>query len=429
MSRPRPRRPQRIPMLALGTIVLGSLWLAGATRADEDAVRPGAQPPREVQRRVHPLLGELAEAQRAKDVARVSELAPRIIEAMGAWAGNPEEAPRYYRPVERNEPRLEEVWRLWRETDRHSEPLWVQVPDGDPLRMKTGLRGAGGPILAYLIVARLRPDAPENYRERSRTGCDYLLKLQRPDGLFPFPDLRGRHKLFGPMLDRLLRRQPEALQGGWIVDDAGGGDAQFDQGICGVAMVETYEATGEAMYLEAARRAADWAAGRPISTNWNYNAFSVWFLARLARATGEKRYLASAVEKICLGVLPGQMQSGRWFDPHNAKLVYHGILVRGILETYRVLPAEDPLRKTLRESLARALDNAAAEIRERGASSISTTTEMLSQALLILGPNAAWEEALRINVNAGIRILGDRQAPVVGREIAHYLAYRQARGR
>ncbi|MBV8751056.1 MAG: hypothetical protein JO103_15220, partial [Candidatus Eremiobacteraeota bacterium] len=47
-----------------------------------------------------------------------------------------------------------------------------------------------------------------------------------------------------------------------------------------------------------------------------------------------------------LGILPNQLQSGtykgRWADQHNARLVYHYIIVRGLAALLAVLPAGDP---------------------------------------------------------------------------------------
>ena len=410
--------------LIVATAVL--LMVGGASAQGGPEIPPGRPPPREIKEKVRPFLDELRKALAEKDEKAAKEACDRIVEAMGPWAGNPEVAPRYYKPVERSKPDPEAVWNLWREIDRRTrrDALWVAAPDGDPKRMTKGLRAAGRPVIAYSVLFRLEAD--ERKRKDClrlvREGADYLLKLQRKDGLFPFPDLRGKHPRFGPLIEKLLRRKPEALVDGWIVDDLNG-DLRYDNGICGVALVEAYEATKEKKYLEGARKACDWVVKRPLSTNWNYNAFSVWLLARYARAGGGKRYLDAALEILKIGVLPGQMRNGRWWDPHNARLVYHGIIVRGMLEAYRALDEAHGFRESLRDSLTRALDNAAAQIRKNGASSNSTTTEVLSRALMIFGPDERWEEALNINVNAGLHVMRDRRAPNVGIYLPHYIRY------
>ena len=107
------------------------------------------------------------------------------------------------------------------------------------------------------------------------------------------------------------------VRDGWIVDDQGDGGLQFDNGVCGVAMLALHAATGEARYLDAARRAADWAIAQPLSANWNYNAFSVRLLAETWRATGEARYRDAALDKARYGVMPGQLRSG----PHAGRWI------------------------------------------------------------------------------------------------------------
>jgi len=394
------------------------------------SIRPGSRPPAALQRELQPLFADLRESVSSKDAAGTKMICDRIIEVLGPWAGNPEEAPRYYRPIERSEPDLAAVRKLWEKLAGASRPkvAWVRAPNGDPRRMETGLRAAGRPMLAYLAMARAEPRRKDEYLSLARTGGDYLVKLQRPDGLFPFPDLRGRSRFFDPLQKKLFLKHPGAFQDGWIVDDGGSGDLQYDQGICGVAMAELYRATGDREYLESACKAADWSASRPMTVNWNYNAFSVWLLARVARVANQRRHFEAAVEKLRVGVLPAQMQDGRWFDPHNAKLAYHAILLRGILEVYLALPKRDPHRPEVRDALVRGLDNAAAETCQRGASYVNMT-EVFSHALLALGPNPKWEEALNININAGLHVLDDRRAPNVDFYLADYLEYRQRKER
>ncbi len=226
-------------------VVIAILFMSCAVSAqDGSKILPGELPPREIQKKVRPLLDELRKALAAEDEKAAKRASARIVEALGPWAGNPEAAPRYYEPIEREEPDLEKVWNLWREIDRRirHDVLWVAVPDGDPDRMRNGLRAAGRPVIAYSILFRLEADKQKEYLGLVREGADYLLKVQRKDGLFAFPDLRGDHQIFGPMVEKLLERKAEALVDGWIIDDLNS-DLQFDNGICGVAMVEAYEAT------------------------------------------------------------------------------------------------------------------------------------------------------------------------------------------
>ena len=388
--------------------------------------------PEGIQDGLKPLEQALQSALVAVDTAAVRSVCADMIEVMGPWTGVPEVKSRYFEPMERQVPDMGHVWTLWDETEKHvmGDLVWDKIPDGDPAKMPNGMRLAGRPVIAFARVCSLRPEVRDRYLDLVRKGADWLLARQRPDGLFPYPDVRGRHKLFTPLVERVLEKNPNAIVDGWIVDDAGEGHLKYDNGISGVALAEAYKVTGDERYLDAARRACDWAMGQPLCTNWNYNAFSVWLLARVARETGEPAYLEAAVVRCLVGVMPGQLPDGHWFDPHNARMVYHGILVRGILEVYLALPEGDERKSIVLDSLVRALDHASATVkaggafRENGASSNFTMTEALSRALSHLGPNPQWEEALSININAGLHIIEDRGAPFVNLYLADYLAYR-----
>ncbi len=120
---------------------------------------------------------------------------------------------------------------------------------------------------------------------QAKAGADWLIKLQHPSGVFPFPigpGLDPRDKV-GHIVARAMKERPEIVVNDWIPDDFSDGGLQFDNGLCGKALVTIWKLTNEKRYLEAARRAGDWAIERPLVLNWNYNAFSVGLLARLAR--------------------------------------------------------------------------------------------------------------------------------------------------
>jgi hypothetical protein len=393
---------------------------------------PGVPLPEEIKAALAPLEEELMGALSGMDAVAARSVCERMTEAMGPWAGTPEVAYRFWAPLERKTPDMAALWRLWGETETHTmkEIVWDALPDGNPARLPNGMRLAGRPVIAFARVSGLRPEERDRYLELVKKGADWLLDRQRPDGLFPFPDIRGRHKLFTPLAERVLERNPNAIVDGWIVDDAGEGHLKYDNAIAGVALAEAHAVTGDPRYLAGARRACEWALTQPLCDNWNYNAFSVWLLARVARETGDPALLEGSVTRCLAGVMPGQMADGRWLDPHNARMVYHGILVRGILEVWLALPDEDPRKQSIRDSVVRALDAASALVmgkgafRENGASSNSTMTESFSRALMHLGPKPNWEEALSININAGLHILKDHGAPFVNLYLADYLAYR-----
>lgn len=268
--------------------------------------------------------------------------------------------------------------------------------------MAAGLREAAIPLAAVVRTVALAPEHAPELTKLAREGGDWLIARQHSGGGFPMPvgpALNPREKV-GFLMERTLKEHPDLVVDGWIPDDRGDGGLQFDNGLCGTALVEVWALTHDDRYLASARRAADWASAQPLVTNWNYNAFSAGFLARLARATGEAKYLEAAVEKARLGVLPGQMKSGRWFDAHNACAVYHNILLRDLLEVFAALPENHDFRPELRDALVRGLDQAADETVTKGFTGVWTAN--FAHALLVLGENAKWREALNVCVNAAL---------------------------
>ncbi len=114
------------------------------------------------------------------------------------------------------------------------------------------------------------------------------------------------------------------------------------------------------------------------------------------------------MKKADVGVLPGQMPSGRWFDAHNACAVYHNILLRELLELLRALPADHAYRATLVDALTRGLDQAAEETLLHGYT--GTWTDNFAQGLQWIGERKEWREALNVNLNAS----GKNGAPTPG---------------
>jgi hypothetical protein len=98
--------------------------------------------------------------------------------------------------------------------------------------------------------------------------------------------------VFAALLEAHYREWPEDFVDGWVVEDHLDGGLQFDNGVCAVTMLAAYQQLGDRRYLDSARRACEWTLGRPIVANWNYNAFSVWALARFVQVTGDRRFAA-----------------------------------------------------------------------------------------------------------------------------------------
>ena len=401
--------------LRQSVLILVPLLYCMLSVADVHAQVPGERPPAEIVKLAKPALEEGRRALEVQDAVAVRAAVAKAISVLGPWAGNPETATRYYPPIV-TEPfdaaKAQEWW--LREIERGQRGLpWVKNPTGDPRMMLAGLREAAFPLDGLARTALLFPAKRDELTKQVRSGADWLIKLQHPSGVFPFPigpGLNPREKV-GQIVARMIKERPEIVVNDWIPEDFSDGGLQFDNGLCGRALITAWELTKDANYLDAARKSGDWAITRPLVSNWNYNAFSVGLLARLAAVTREEdkeKYLAAALKKAEVGVLPGQMAGGRWFDAHNACAVYHNILLRELLELLHVLPADHVFRPTLLDAVKRGLNQAADETLAQGFS--GTWTDNFARGLLWIDENKAWRHALNVNLNAS----GKNGAPTPG---------------
>ncbi|NLE59280.1 MAG: hypothetical protein GX616_13040 [Planctomycetes bacterium] len=388
----------------------------------------GVPEPSQVRERVDAARRGLAEAMLEQDAKAVESAVARMHEALGEWVAVPETAPRFAGSpnpdIAVTPERLQRLWDAgWAAAEKaySGDGRW-----GLPL---TDLRGSGkgGPAdrpevrhtllrrTAYVIIGGITAirhgfGDQAAIRKRVKEGLGYLLSVQKPGGLFPFPDVRGRHPHFTPPLESLYHQHPEAFQDGWVIDDFGDGGLQFDNGVCAVTMLTAFEHFKTAAYRESAERACRWAVGRPVVPNWNYNAFSVWALARHIEVTGEEELRVPAIQKAVLGILPGQLPAGRWLDRHNCRTVYHAINLRGLAVLYRVLPNEPSLRRWVRSAIERAEAVLLDELYTVGASDADHSLTALCEVEKALGPSARRLGAMRVTVNAMIARLVDGRA-------------------
>lgn len=177
-------------------------------------------------------------------------------------------------------------------------------------------------------VALHAPERVADLDKLLRGTAGILVRLQQPQGHFPFPDLRGKNIRFGDMTEKQLQNGSIQIEDGWIITPDPDGGSQFDTGVCGVALLRAGELLKDETYLAAGRRAAEWAARQKGCANFNYNAFSVSLLARADMKE-------AALQKLRVGVAPGQAKNGRWIDPHNARTVYHVIILRALADLGR----------------------------------------------------------------------------------------------
>lgn len=308
---------------------------------------------------------EMAAAMAQRDAAAIDRLVAEANRLLGAKVGEPDTRDRYATiPADTTPLRIDEIHRLAAKMPARIEAQrWWRI-GLDPLRLARPLREPADAISGLLAAHRAGLGTDGAALRSAREAGEFLLWAQAEAGTggFPFPASRGvseapPFKASAAFLDAAERSGDldSRVRKGWLVDDAGDGGLQFDNGECGIAMLELHAATGDARFLDAARRAADWAIGQPLSVNWNYNSFSAYLLAEMYRATGETRYRDAALDKALYGVLPGQLRdgprTGRWHDPHNARPAYHYIMLRSLASLATTLPSDNADRIRIETAL------------------------------------------------------------------------------
>jgi hypothetical protein len=391
------------------------------------------------------LMRQIGEAQRQSDERAVVALANKAKELLGTRAGIPDKSAQV-RNVPQDVPSIadSEITAGFSRYEREiSQRKWWRIGE-DPTQLERPLRDIASVIVGCTFASRAGCRNSETLVATARSAADYLIwaQDQAGKGLFPFPARRGGKDRAFRVSERFIQKAEEAgrlnevVQNGWIVDDFGDGGLQYDNGVCGVAVLELFRLTHEPKYLQSARRAADWAAAEPAVVNWNYNSFSVYLLAEVARETGDANYLKAAVKKAHLGVYPGQLAQGanrgRWFDPHNSEITYHYILVRSLVALSAVLKQDDPERKHATESLLLALRAHDAEFTTTGIPDVESAFE----ALLLLQRyfpdsdrnigSAQQGEALSAITAYCVSKVRDGGLPVAPGVWGRYLAYTRA---
>lgn len=326
---------------------------------------------------------DLAKAMASRDA---NAIARQIAVLQCVFAGAaPERPERYARAVTAEgaltaSERTAAITALW----RSAEPrLWWTRPDGKPEPLRVVAEVIRGSLASWRISGK----AERAHLARAVAAGDYLLRVQAEggSGVFGFPLDPDPASESGKLADRfvgeakrrgLLRR---VTRNGWIIDDLGEGDLNYDNGLAGQALIELSQATGDPRYLKAARRAGDWAMSRPMVANFNYNGFTVALLAGLFKATGDRRFLNEAVLRAELGVLTGQVregpEAGSWIDPHNKRLVYRYIMIGQLADLVAAMPADHPKRQAFVERLNDALR--AAEAQQRAAGGVGNVISAL----------------------------------------------------
>lgn len=369
-------------------LVCASVCCAGVSGVADEHPQPGQQPTDPGQRaRVTAARRSLAAAMSKGDLDAIVAAEADVRSALGPFAGVPE-APEPRNPpgTKARRPSADD----FRELVARMGSLGSGSADARANRME--LRNPAYLAIGLLALAEAGlPDAAA-YRAQAARELDYLISKQADAGFFPYPADPVAAPHLRALAAKISREHPERVRDGFIVLDVDG--SQFDTGCAAYALAYGFQLLEEERFLTAARKAGDWAVEFPVSPNWNYNAFSVWQLAKLADVTGEQRYLDAAVRIARLGVLPGLMDSGRWSDQHNAKAVYHWIMVRGLVELLRVLPQDDVNAAVIRGRTRLAVQAGVDDVLAHGGSNSVQPFVSLAGAIDLFGAEPTWEQAL-----------------------------------
>jgi hypothetical protein len=321
----------------------------------------------------------LRDALQKEDAAAIEALVASSIIRLGPRAGTPEQKDTF-QPVSSDAKPLskEEAFAAF-------EPFFVKLgswlpwrPETRPEDMTVPLRAAASVLSGANASLRSGYDT-KSVRKSAAAAAEFLMRAQKECGAdcYPFPAAKGTSnaRAMEVASDFIAKAErngsiSQIVRNGWVFEDLGDGGLQFDNGECGVAMWDWFLTSGDAQAEKSARRASEWALGRPLVPNWNYNSFSVFLLARAYNITGDERFRAGALRKATLGVLPGQLKhgvhAGRWVDQHNARPAYHYIMVRALAELTAVLKENDREAPAIRSGLRMALSTRNQEIIEKG---------------------------------------------------------------
>jgi len=399
--------------------------------------------PAHQQQVIRQLAPGIARAMESRDAPGLAAQLDQLERSLGDFAGYPERRPEYGGPIDASAPDFRALSEAWagsfsrmagRQGWEGASPADADIQEGNRLRVTVRH------VRAYLQSWEASLPDRDAYLRRAREGLDYLLTAQSERyGVFGYPYHPGGPGLkssAASMVERAFRAghpRDDVVENGWIVNvfNLGDGGLQFDNGMSGIALLYGYAATGDERYLRAAERAGEWAASQILVTNWNYNSFSGYLLSRLYRVTGEHRWLDAARIKMEIGTMPGQRANGRWIDPHNARIQYHSVMLRAMIEYWLArVQAGDSRADEVRGRIALGLDNLAEQINRFGASNAheALALDALSLGLIALGPYADWRRAADITVNyivGGMKPRLEERGLPLTETLASYLLYRR----
>lgn len=350
------------------------------------------------QKNINALEERLAQAMNSSDSTQVSSVMAECMKLFGDNAGVPDLRRKGDRgkslPVKPADV-VDVFLKVIQIDPRSFKALSSGKPVGDTLP-----RGYASVVHGCLTI---RPLVEKHFREKLeildgliKGCCTTLIGLQVDKGYFKFPDLRGKHVRFGEMIEKLVVKDPDAIQDGWVVVPDPDGSSQFDAGECGSALLLAGRTLKNDAWKRAGLKTADWALSSALVPNFSYNASSVSLLCDAHRVSGEKKYLDSAWKKYEFGVASGLAANGRWIDAQNARTVNHVILLRSQHDLLETLPAgkdRDAVEKSARLAVLSLLE----EAEKLGTPVTSMTVVELDRHLrLTKDPPAKTREVLEI---------------------------------
>ena len=200
-----------------------------------------------------------------------------------------------------------------------------------------------------------------------QASCLMLIRRQQADGHFSFIDPRGKASKLASFVEGMVARRPDAVKDGWVLDVDPIGTAQIETGACAVALATAGKSLGRADWTQAARKAADWAMGQPCLPNFVANAASAGLLARVYLDAGQDRHLAGLATKLAVGLLPGQVENGRWIDASSATTPNHLAILHALHDAWAAVPTDrDDLRRDLKSSIDLAMTSLLEECKALG---------------------------------------------------------------
>jgi hypothetical protein len=293
------------------------------------------------EKRVKELEAKLDAALKKRELDPVTAVIKEFVDVLGSRSGLPD--------VRREVPRT----RVVPPEPTDIADLFLKVIQADPRAYKAFVSGTPAPetlprTYGSIVQACLtiRPAVEQRQKDRLailddvvRGCCKSLLTLQLDEGYFRFPDLRNRSIAFGEAIDRLADGNEAALKDGWVVQPFPDGSTLQDTAEAGMALLEAGRVLKEEEWKQGGAKAAAWAAKQPLSRDFRYNACAVSLLCASHRAGGQAAPLEEAKTRYRIGVAPGQMKTGRWLDPQDARTPNLFLFLRAQNDLAEVLPA------------------------------------------------------------------------------------------